>query len=738
MSEYCWGRAEASSLREGSEIHPLSPMVSPSSFSRAGFWLLAALLLPLAACDSALTETGGETPPASLSKVRHADLFDRAARTTGPTRTLSGDGDARLAGNDGGTEYVSVIVSLDPYRLVERYGEVDPYRLVERYRLVDRYRLVERYEYSEVFDGFAVWVAEDDLDALLEAMQQDAEVLWIEPDVQMAVDPLGVTAVNGGESETMPWSVATVGAGTGSAAGVDLYVADTGIHSDDLNEVSSQDFSEGRDSRDIDGHGTHVAGVAAARVDGKGIRGIAPGVDVHDIRVLTGKEKAKGRRVDLSGAIAAVEYVTGQKQANPTRPAVLNFSLGTDIGTPTYNALDDAVEAAAAAGVVVVVAAGNAGVDVSTVSPAHAKSAITVGAYGPDKAFAPFSNRGTGIDILAPGVDILSLASADLDGELAIMSGTSMAAGHVSGAAALFLATNPNATAQQVADALVSKARPDVTGAPGQTTNRSLWLGAGGALDVEIPPLFDYAVLSGQTLTFADDDTYISTSLTTPTENANVLAGALDVAKSATTLRSFGFGYYMESLTLEVPNAFRPRSNPAKLDAVRQVDPVHIDRTKIKEVRAFAPLATRTTDGDLTLDGTVQLGTEEAPTVWYVKGDLRVAADARARLYGYGVFLVEGDVVVEGEWISSVSKRDAELAIFTDQNVDMTGGRVLLPGTVFAWGDVTLGTTATDQASYIYGNVLALGNVTFTETDSRVILRQEPLHPALARALWPN
>ena len=144
------------------------------------------------------------------------------------------------------------------------------------------------------------------------------------------------------------------------------------------------------------------------------------------------------------------------------------------MGTAQYTALDEAVEASSDAGVVYVVAAGNTGKDASNVTPAHAASAITVGAFDTRGRFPSFSNYGPLVDILAPGVDVVSLSR--LSGPVK-MSGTSMAAAHVSGAAALYLAQNPTATPAQVRDALVANALPFAIETPPNTTDLSVWVG---------------------------------------------------------------------------------------------------------------------------------------------------------------------------------------------------------------------------------------------------------------------
>ncbi len=157
---------------------------------------------------------------------------------------------------------------------------------------------------------------------------------------------------------------------------------------------------------------------------------------------------------------------------------VINMSFGADIGTTEYNALDLAVQAAIDAGITVVIAAGNEGIDASTITPAHVADAITVGAYDVYNRFAYFSNYGPIVDLQAPGVDILSTGNGTKGSwKGVLMSGTSTAAPHVAGAAALYLSQHPSASPAEVREALLANAIDIVHGAPVNTTTRSVWVG---------------------------------------------------------------------------------------------------------------------------------------------------------------------------------------------------------------------------------------------------------------------
>ena len=208
---------------------------------------------------------------------------------------------------------------------------------------------------------------------------------------------------------------------------------------------------------------------------------MAPGASIVPIKALNADGTA-----DLSTVVAAIEYIYQEHKLYKKDAKIINLSLGADVGSTEYTALDVAVDAAVAAGITVIVSAGNEGIDASHVTPAHAAGAITVGAYDVYNRFAGFSNYGPEVDLLAPGVDILSMLD---EGVMALSSGTSMAAAHVTGAAALYLAQNIQASPDDVRVWLLSQAQPMVHGTPPSTTNLSVWV----AQDEELDDLPDEA-----------------------------------------------------------------------------------------------------------------------------------------------------------------------------------------------------------------------------------------------------
>ncbi|WP_409469899.1 S8 family peptidase [Streptomyces sp. HC307] len=248
--------------------------------------------------------------------------------------------------------------------------------------------------------------------------------------------------------------------------GVTAYVIDTGVR------ITHGDFggraSYGYDAVDNDntaqdgnGHGTHVAGTVAGNA-----YGVAKKARIVGVRVLNNSGSGTTAQV-----VAGIDWVA----QNAVKPAVANMSLGGGADT----ALDTAVRGAIASGVTFAVAAGNETTNASTRSPARVTEAITVGATTSGDAKASYSNYGTVLDLFAPGSSITSSWHTS-DSATNTISGTSMAAPHVAGAAALYLAGNPTATPAQVSTALTSAATPNVVTSPGTgSPNRLLYVGGG-------------------------------------------------------------------------------------------------------------------------------------------------------------------------------------------------------------------------------------------------------------------
>lgn len=237
-----------------------------------------------------------------------------------------------------------------------------------------------------------------------------------------------------------------------AGAGVRVYVVDTGVSGGtQLSGRLAAGMSAvagSSSTTDCHGHGTHVAGTVAGTTFG-----VAKKATVVPVRVLD----CEGRG-STSTVVAGLDWVLATHAAGT--PGVVNLSLGG----PRNEALDAAVEEVVRRGLVVVAAAGNKAEDACTQSPAAAPAAVTVGASDEHDDRAYFSNHGPCLDVFAPGNRIMSTSLTYASGA-ELRSGTSMAAPHASGVAALVLARNPGATATQVAESLRATSR-DVVADP--------------------------------------------------------------------------------------------------------------------------------------------------------------------------------------------------------------------------------------------------------------------------------
>ncbi len=282
--------------------------------------------------------------------------------------------------------------------------------------------------------------------------------------------------------------------------GVRVAVVDSGI--DDTHPalkgkvVKRRDFtSEGPEDRN--GHGTHCAGIIAASTGPRGYRGVAPGAQLIDAKVLN--ESGTGGTLPIAQAI---------RWAMDQGAQVINLSLGSQGRTDGRSLLSRVVDEVSQQGVVVAVAAGNAGYGGrGTIgTPGDAAHALTVGALDRSRGTAPFSSRGPTDDpavtgdkpnLAAPGVDIRaprSRHSRQGQGDYIPMSGTSMAAPFVAGAAAALLGWNKGLQANQVRQLLLDSCIP--LKAPDEEVGRGLLnisaalksaKTSGGALALEHP-----------------------------------------------------------------------------------------------------------------------------------------------------------------------------------------------------------------------------------------------------------
>ncbi|MGN2361308.1 S8 family peptidase [Streptomyces luridiscabiei] len=227
-----------------------------------------------------------------------------------------------------------------------------------------------------------------------------------------------------------------------------VYVLDTGVrisHQDIVGRASNGwDFVDNDAvAQDGNGHGTHVATTAAGTT-----YGVAKKAKVVAVRVLNNSGSGT-----TAGVIAGVDWIT----ANHVSNSVANVSLG---GGPSPT-LDDAVRRSIASGVTYAIAAGNSNAPASGYSPARVTTALTVGATTRTDARASYSNYGPLVDLFAPGSDITA-GWATSNTATYTGNGTSFAAPHVAGSAAVYLTNHPGASPAAVGTALVNGATNNV------------------------------------------------------------------------------------------------------------------------------------------------------------------------------------------------------------------------------------------------------------------------------------
>lgn len=233
-----------------------------------------------------------------------------------------------------------------------------------------------------------------------------------------------------------------------SGQGIRIGVIDTGIaNHPDLRIAGGASFVSYTTSfSDDNGHGTHVAGIIGALKNNSGVIGVAHGADLYAIKVLD----ANGAGY-LSDVVAGIDYAIQQNLD------IINLSLGTTTDSLTLKSI---IDKAYQRGIVVVAAAGNSGTNDTSLDtilfPARYSSAIAVGAIDSRLNRASFSSTGPQLELVAPGVSILS---THLGGQNVRLSGTSMAAPFVSGYIALMMQAFPTMNAVELRSLLIENAR---------------------------------------------------------------------------------------------------------------------------------------------------------------------------------------------------------------------------------------------------------------------------------------
>lgn len=284
-------------------------------------------------------------------------------------------------------------------------------------------------------------------DDQMESLNNNTNISYIERDIpvhayQQEV-PYGISQVQAQQTHQAGY--------TGN--GVKLGIIDTGIDAshEDLNVVDGFSvFKSGDDEdpyHDGSGHGTHVAGTAAALDNDTGVVGVAPKAELYAVKVL-----------DSNGSGSSAGVVRGLEWAIQNEMDVINMSLGS---SEPSRAIQDAVDTAFNEyDILVVAAAGNEGNEDGTGNtvgyPAQHDSVLAVAATDQNDSRAPFSSTGPGVDIAAPGASILSSVPGNAYDKL---NGTSMAAPHVAGAGAVLKAAFPDASAAEIKERLTSTAK---------------------------------------------------------------------------------------------------------------------------------------------------------------------------------------------------------------------------------------------------------------------------------------
>ncbi|MGW3560124.1 S8 family serine peptidase [Streptomyces sp. NPDC000963] len=420
---------------------------------------------------------------------------------------------------------------------------------------------------------------QQDVSKVMDAFRADPAVASVEPDIRayaMAVTPndteyakqWDLFEATGGMNVPGAWDKTT-------GSGVTVAVIDTGYatHSDlAANVVSGYDFiSSSADARDNNGrdadakdegdwnatdnecgsgskasssswHGTHVAGtIAGVTNNTKGIAGIAYGAKIQPVRVLG---KCGGSSADIADAItwASGGTVPGVP-ANPTPAKVINLSLGGASST-CPSVYQTAINGAVSRGTTVVVAAGNSNLNTSGFTPANCSNVITVASTSREGNRSYYSNFGSIVDVAAPGgetrraTDTPGTVTTPENGILSTLNsgattqsaenykpyqGTSMAAPHIAGLAALLKSAKSTLTPADIESAIKANARP----LPGTCTGGC---GAGiadaaktvNAVTTTTPPAGN--VFTNTTRVAVPDNTTVSSSIAVTGRTGNAPA----------------------------------------------------------------------------------------------------------------------------------------------------------------------------------------------------------------------
>ena len=306
-----------------------------------------------------------------------------------------------------------------------------------------------RFDYS-IINAAAAYVPEHAIDDI----SNDPGVEYVEMDetLSFAAPPEGKgkppKPQDPPSAQETPWGVARIGAETAWAtsrgAGVKVAVLDSGIdysHTDlQDNYAGGVDLWNGEDPMDDDGHGTMVAGVIAARDNDKGVVGVAPEARLYAVRI-GGHDRYRGRATDWATLVAGLDWCVANGMD------VINDSVWGSTYNETYESALQAIWNGGEGNIVYIAAAGNQGRDGYYFFSGYGGSSALVGATESLDAVTDWSSRGHFVDLCAPGASVLTTKR---DGDYGTGSGTSFAAPHVAGVAALILATDLSLTNGEV------------------------------------------------------------------------------------------------------------------------------------------------------------------------------------------------------------------------------------------------------------------------------------------------
>ncbi|MCL5957745.1 MAG: S8 family peptidase [Chloroflexi bacterium] len=301
----------------------------------------------------------------------------------------------------------------------------------------------ETAKHLSLINGRAVYLSE-----------QAEKSLRAKPSVLRVDDDLVVEATrkSGGTTtapQVIPWGVSKISAPQAwtksTGAGVRVGVLDTGIstsHPDLKVWGGTNTINPTRSFNDDNGHGSHVAGIIAAKNNSLGVVGVAPDAQLYAVKAL-----------DRNGSGWLSDIIEGLDWSIAHNINVVNMSLGSSADNQSFH---DAISRAYDAGITLVAAAGNSGPTANSVNyPARYPEVIAVSASDQSNNITSWSSRGPEVDLIAPGASIYSTFKGS---SYATLSGTSMAAPHVTGVAALRIAIDPKHSPAHIASVLKSNA----------------------------------------------------------------------------------------------------------------------------------------------------------------------------------------------------------------------------------------------------------------------------------------